>query len=120
VVVGSPQCTTFSNLQNLSKGRSDPIERQRKFTEGMVLLNFALDVYCWQLSRGRYFAREHPATATSWKLPEAQGLMKDHRVEVIVNDDCVFGTRFADRRLRGTSDQFHEVDDERALPGPAQ
>ncbi len=56
--------TTFSNLQNLSKGRGDPIERQRRFTEGKALLNFASDLYRWQLSRGRYFAHEHPATAT--------------------------------------------------------
>ncbi len=85
------------HLQNLNKGRGDPIQRQRKFTEGKALLDFALDVYRWQMSRGRYFAHEHPATATSWRLPEVQKLMKDHRVERVVNDACMFGMRALDR-----------------------
>ena len=46
VVIGSPPCTAFSNVQNSNKERCDPVERHRKLIEGKVLLRFALDVYC--------------------------------------------------------------------------
>ena len=65
--------------------------RVRKVVEGKVLLKFALDVYFWQLRRGRYFVHEHPATATSWKLPDVQRLSREMGVECIVNDACMFG-----------------------------
>ena len=91
VVIGSPPCTAFSRLQGLSKNRADPEKRRRKMTEAKVLLNFALAVYAWQMQRGRYFAHEHPATATSWSLPEVEAISSARGVSCIVNDACMFG-----------------------------
>ena len=93
VVIGSPPCTAFSTLQALNKNRSAIQEQQRKLIEGKVLLNFALDVYRWQVRRGRYFLHEHPATATSWRLPEVQKMLSHPRVECIVSDMCMFGMK---------------------------
>ncbi len=52
IVIGSPPRTVFSRLQGLNNERGDPAKRQRKEVEGKVLLNFALDVYQWQIRRG--------------------------------------------------------------------
>ena len=100
VVIGSPPCTPFSVIQALNKTRSNPQEQQRKLIEGKVLLNFALDVYRWQVRRGRYFVHEHPATATSWTLPEVQKLLSHPTVECITSDMCMFGMRAVDAQGR--------------------
>ncbi len=86
MVIGAPPCTAFSNIQNLNKERCDPVERHRKLIEGKVLLRFPLDVYRWQLCRGRYFVHERPATPTSWKLSELQQLSREPGVDCSVND----------------------------------
>ena len=91
IVIGSPPCTAFSRIQGLNKGRVDPHELERRQVEAQVLLSFALSVYAWQLGRGRYFLHEHPATASSWKLPEVAALHCRDGVATAVSDACVFG-----------------------------
>ena len=49
LVIGSPPCTSFSHLQNLSRHRQDPATYARKQAEGKVLLGFAAQVYREQL-----------------------------------------------------------------------
>jgi hypothetical protein len=98
VVIGSPPCTVFSALQALNKGRTPIKEQQRKLIEGTILLNFATDVYRWQVKRGRYFLHEHPATATSWKLPEVHHLLSHPKVDCIVSDMCMFGMKTKDEQ----------------------
>ena len=39
---------------------------------------------------------EHPATATSWRLPEVQKMLSHPRVECIVSDMCMFGMKAVD------------------------
>ena len=42
---------------------------------------------------GRDFAHEHPATATSWSLPEVEAISSGRGVSCIVNDACMFGLK---------------------------
>jgi hypothetical protein len=96
VVIGSPPCTAFSLLNGLNKHRTDPDKQARKLTEGKVLLGFALGVYAWQVRRGKYFVHEHPASASSWALPEVDELRRADGVSIVVCDACVFGMKAVD------------------------
>ena len=69
-LVGSPMCTWFSVLQQLNKGKKDPEEWEQGFQRAVEHIKFVFELYDMQVRGGRYFLHEHPATATSWKLPE--------------------------------------------------
>ena len=70
LLVGSPMCTWFSVLQQLNKGKKDPEEWEQGFQRAVEHIKFVFELYDMQVRGGRYFLHEHPATATSWKLPE--------------------------------------------------
>ena len=65
LAIGSPPCTSFSHLQNLTRRKQDPVKFAREQAEGKVLLGFAAEVYREQLARGAHFLHERPLTATS-------------------------------------------------------
>ena len=54
-------------------------------------------MYREQLRCGRYFLHEHPDTATSWKVPCIESLMRQPEVKVARADLCMFGLRSRDR-----------------------
>ena len=83
-VIGSPMCTMFSQLQALNRDRKgarseDYEERLRRAEKHM---NFAARIYRIQLEGGRYFVHEHPAMATSWKLPCMRRLLGEKGVKL--------------------------------------
>ncbi len=90
LVVGSPPCTMFSSLQNLSakKGTAE-WEKRRRAAE--VLLVFAAAVYKLQVLAGRHFLHEHPAGATSWNHPAIAKLRATPGVGAVVAHQCAFG-----------------------------
>ena len=47
---------------------------EMKYQQGLTHLEFAVQLYWEQISRGRFFVREHAATASSWGLPLIQEL----------------------------------------------
>jgi hypothetical protein len=97
VVIGSPPCTPFSVLNTgLNKDRGDPEKRARKLAEGRILLGFALGVYEWQVQRGKYFLHEHPASASSWAMPEVDAVRQMNGVSTVITDACVFGMAAVD------------------------
>ena len=73
----SPPCTMFSALQICFKNfeKMDPATYARRMAEAMVLLQFAVMIAKWQMEQGRFFAWEHPSTASSWKVDSVQSLM---------------------------------------------
>ena len=98
VVIGSPPFTAFSVPNSgLNKNRVDPVRQKRQMAEAKVLMGFALGVYTWQVCRGRYFVHEHPATASSWNMPEVDALRRRDGVSTMICDACVFGLRAFDR-----------------------
>ena len=88
LIIGSPCCTMFSQLQNLHQWTADDWTRYR---EGVKHIEFLVEMYRYQMEKGRIFLHEHPLTATSWKLKEVDKLMHDQRVYACTADQCMYG-----------------------------
>ena len=63
----------------------------KPFHEGNVLFKFALEFYELQLSEGRHFLHEHPASATSWQVPRMMALRRRPGVGETVAHLCQYG-----------------------------
>ena len=79
-------------------------EWEKKCQEAMVLLQFSVVIYWDQVSRGKFFLHEHPATASSWdvpmirelaELPMIQELAEHPGVSVVTGDMCRWGMRLS-------------------------
>eukprot|EP00969_Alexandrium_andersonii_P197939 8744041-Alexandrium_andersonii.AAC.1 len=68
-------------------------EVERRRVAARVHLDFAIQLYKEQLSRGAHFLREHPASATSWSEPGMQKLLGRPEVLSGVGHMCRFGMR---------------------------
>ena len=73
VLIGSPPCTYFSMLQELTKAvQKDNAEWNHKFQmnfdKAKRHVKCCCSLYKLQSAAGRYFLHEHPWTARSWKL----------------------------------------------------
>ena len=110
MVVGSPPCTAFSVLNTgFNKYRSAPEKSAKRELEGKILPWFALDIYAWQVRRGRYFMHEHPGAASSWRLPEVRRVWSMDSVSSTVNDACMFG--MVARGMTGSQGQSRSLRD---------
>ena len=66
MIVGSPECTPFSTIQNLNMRTLEGKEKvERVRGEGTNNFEFCCKIYMLQMEAGRYFVHEHPITATS-------------------------------------------------------
>ena len=81
----------FSSMQNINAKYNIGEAWEQKCNQGLMLLEFAIDSYWSQVARGRFFLREHPATASSWNLPIVQELERHPGVQVVVGDMCRWG-----------------------------
>ena len=102
LLIGSPPCTAFSNLQNLNRCRPGGNEKvdaaQRK---AAVHLSFCSRLYREQMAHGRYFLHEHPKSATSWKLGCMTELSNDPMLLTAEIDQCAYGLRSKDKEGEG-------------------
>ena len=57
----------------------------------LVILEYAVQLYWEQISRGRFFIHEHPATASSWGLAMIKELERHPGVQVVTGDMCRWG-----------------------------
>ena len=94
LVIGSPPCTVFSQLQRLnlsmqSQKWKDQYDIRRQ--QAIRHVEFCVKLYKLQISEGRYFLHEHPDSATSWKLPGVEELTKKEGVWVVRSDLCMYG-----------------------------
>ena len=89
LVVGSPMCTLFSSLQNLSPWT---VEKARRLVQARVHLDFCMRVYERQARSGRLFLHEHPMNATSWQLPRAQEVASLNGGQISIADQCMYGS----------------------------
>ena len=69
LLIGSPMCTMFSNLQNLPGWGED---KQRRWCEAKLHIQFVCELCEQQIKEGRWFLHEHPAGASSWDLDEVK------------------------------------------------
>lgn len=92
LLVGSPMCGPFSNLQNLN-ARTEEAKQllEEKEREGTMHLDFCVEQYEAQMKRGKYFLHEHPQSARSWKLACIQRLASNDAVFKITGDMCRHG-----------------------------
>ena len=54
-------------------------------------MEYAVQLYWEQISRGRFFIHEHPATASSWGLPMIKELERHPGVQIVTGDMCRWG-----------------------------
>ena len=90
-VIGSPPCTAFSSMQNLSAHKRDPKVINEERRRGERHLNFCIKVYLQQVKAGRFFVHEHPDAASSWKIEGMIELMMMAGVDAARVDMCQFG-----------------------------
>ena len=92
LIIGSPECTMFSSLQNLNKKNWSKIEEE-KLVEAKRHIKFVVELYKIQVKEGRYFLHEHPAGASSWALDDIKDLEKETGVKIAVADQCMYGLK---------------------------
>eukprot|EP00969_Alexandrium_andersonii_P219541 9695715-Alexandrium_andersonii.AAC.1 len=63
----------------MNRTRMAEDERIRRESEARILLEFACEVYRFQMAGGRHFLHEHPAGAGSWAEPPVVRLLQDPR-----------------------------------------
>lgn len=94
VLILSPPCTIFSDLQRLWNFKRMTKEvAAAKRDEGMIYLRHSMDCAQQQYHHGRFFVFEHPASASSWKTPEVMKIASLPGVRCITIDQCMLGLR---------------------------
>ena len=91
LLVGSPTCTAFSQLNNINDSRMDPLEVKRRMDYGRRHFEFCVKLYNLQREAGRYFLHGHPANASSWHEKCVRNLMNKHGVTKVIGDQCRYG-----------------------------
>ena len=96
LVIGSPPCAYFSNLQDLNKHNQRFNEQwMARFNDNLIKaiahIEFCIVLYRIQMDAGRYWLHEHPWSAKSWQIPAMEELLSDPRVHVSYADQCQFG-----------------------------
>ena len=92
LLIGSPMCTWFSVLQNLNKKHMSKENWQKAYNNAVEHIKFVFELYDTQVRNGRYFLHEHPATATSWKLPVVtQFCARYPHLYAVTMNMCQFG-----------------------------
>ena len=96
MVIGSPPCTIFSALQNLSKKKRKDGEFERLLEVGKKHMRFCLELYEIQRQAGRYFLHEHPESASSWRMDEVVEMLTKPGVDMATCDMCAYGMKIRD------------------------
>lgn len=89
----SPPCTMFSALQVLFKNfeKMDPAVFKKRWGEAEQFVAHSMEVAEHQLHREKYFAFEHPRTASSWKLEAVERISSYSQVGKVHFDQCRLG-----------------------------
>ena len=97
LLIVSPPCTMFSQMQRISGGPKDKV----KYEEAVKLLELAVEMCFLQARAGRMFLFEHPAFATSWRLPCLERLRDLQGAQEVVFHMCRFGMQLRDQEGEG-------------------
>ncbi len=74
VVIGSPPCTPFSQLQAFSPDRQ---KKKERWAEGVMHMELVVNPNRKHVGAGRVFIHENLAHATSWALPTMRTMMEE-------------------------------------------
>ena len=69
----------------------DPDRVREMLAEGRLHLNFMCSLYRRQITKGKYYLHEHPATALSWKEDVIEALARHPMSKVVSADQCRYG-----------------------------
>ena len=97
-VVGSPPCTPFSPLQEISRAKRDAKVMAEELRQGEAHMRFCLEMYAVQLKGKRHFMHEHPERSKAWLMPEVVQLLLRPEVDATVIHMCAFGMTGVDER----------------------
>ena len=100
-LIGSPPCTPFSTLQNISKYKRDPKIVAEERRVGLVHLEFCMSLYVLQIAGSRFFIHEHPSRATSWEEKEVLKVAAMEGVGIAEVDMCCYGMRVETGPVQG-------------------
>eukprot|EP00959_Pyramimonas_sp_CCMP1952_P256512 5358138-Pyramimonas_sp.AAC.1 len=64
----TPMCKAFSAPRASNWGRMDPTREKEEEELGLAAMHLCMKVAEYQMAHGRFFALEHPDTASSWHL----------------------------------------------------
>ena len=96
LVMGSPMCTMFSALQNLRRKSPEGDARYKyNLNNKMEHIRFYINTYQHQDENDIYDLHEHPATATSWQMPEMEALRASPNALETVSHLCAYGLETA-------------------------
>ena len=98
-VTMSPECKPFSILMNSNWGRMAPDDVKRIQTQGLAMWQFCVQVAEYQLSRGKFFWIEQPATASSWATHALDWLLEQNNTMLIQFDQCAAGLQVVPDKL---------------------
>ena len=101
MAVCSPPCTMFSALQRLFRNfeKMPPRVFQKKMTEAVMFVDHSMDICLRQIQRGKKFAFEHPASASSWRLPSVAALSQRPDVAKTSFDQCMLDLKAPSGKL---------------------
>ena len=91
LVVLSPPCTAFSAMRRLSTFKRSPEVVAAELEQAKIHVRFSVQIARIQMSAGRGFLFEHPATASSWHTTELASLKRENNVYEVKVDMCAFG-----------------------------
>ena len=95
LLIGSPTCSAFSQLQNLNFNKMNPEEVQKVIAHGTRHLEFCLELYFL------HFLHEHPATARSWQLRQVQEIVYHPGIHTVIGDMCTWSMMQQDSKGMG-------------------
>ena len=94
VVIGSPPCTVFSQLQTMNMHTQNTKwmeEYEVRKQKAIRHIEFCVGLYKLQMAEGRHFLHEHPEGASSWRLSRMEDLLKQAGVWTVNADLCMYG-----------------------------
>ena len=91
LIIGSPPCTMFSQLQSLVKHMTDEHIWNQRMEQAVEHLRFCMFLYLKQVKDGRYFLHEHPSGASSWYDGAVQEVLAHPGVIHVQSHMCRFG-----------------------------
>ena len=112
LLIVSPMCGPFSQMQTANFTRMSDEEIRQKVSEGMGHLKFAMQLCRIQERSGLYFLFEHPRGASSWKTKTVLEMAKRPGTYTVRGDMCQFGMKQQEKGPMDASHETHQIHDE--------
>ena len=107
LLIGSPPCTPYFQIQAINKARRDPKDVERELIAGRVHIDFCCALYRRQIARGANFLHEHPPGASSRKEPRIQAILQHKGVRRVRGGPVSVWSGQRRRKLTPQSYWFH-------------